>query len=1113
MRRWAVVLLALVLASVAHAGVVRVGNSFADTRVTVTADTADRIDLTILPGAVRLGDAKRDGRYFTAVELAGEARTSRPGFPALPAVRRLVQVPVNAIASIEVRRIDQTRVDLAAFGLAREVLPAQDPVEKRPGAYDEAIFRFDARAYARAGFFYAGARAAIEGPAALRGTRVLTVEARPVDYDPARGVLSVATRIDLRVHLRRPASGPAVYLRDAALYNARFDALVARAVVNPHRSAKAFVPDAPATYLVIAGTQWVDNPDLADLVGWKTRKGYDAVLVSTDETGLSTQGIKDYIQEAYDNWPHPPAFVLLVGDTNQVPYFVGTQSDNPATDLYYTTLEGDDFLPDVYLGRLSPSSSSDLSHIVGKILQFEQAAWSEDDDWIRRATFLASTDNYDISEGTHNYCIDAYLDPLGYTSYKRYSYTYDATAAQVSGDIDAGLSQVTYSGHGSDTYWADGPAYYPEDVAALTNDVFPFVQSYACLTGKYEDSECFGETWVRSATGAVAFFGSSVTSYWDEDDILQRVLYDGIYANPGVGEPDLTWLGGMTQYGKLGVYNAYSGGESTQRYYEMYNILGDAETDLWTGPPAEPGVFHPAVIYFGSTTLTVTVAGTPRALVGFSKDGGFVASAHTDDAGVAVLDFPPITEGGEYDVTVTGHDLRPYEGTVLATAASSDGIVMMDRERYSGADVIHLLVSDADLIDDGEVEVRVTSDAMPGGVAVTLGEYKSGTGAFGGSVETTTTPAAGKLTVANENTIVATYRDAWTGFQPNVDKTDEATADTAGPTFTGLGEVVPGDMVNHLSWDAASDPAGVRHYRVYRALTPGGEDFGAPLVTTTATALDDAGLINGTPYYYVVRAVDALGNAETNAVEKSGTPVGPVLIWSEDWDEKAIDDWTIVDGDSDGWTWTLDNPCYRDNSSVWTGNFLLADSDCAGSSVWLDEEAISPAIDATGYFDLVLKVKQQFYAFAYGGGNDTGDIEYRVGGGDWTVVAHYTSDQEGQTAIPLAGLVSPADLEIRFHYYDANYDWYWGIDDIELWGMWDGAGDDDTADDDTTDDDTSDDDTTDDDTTDDDTTDDDTTDDDTTDDDTVDDDTTVDDDAGDDDGGDDDDDNDDGCGC
>ena len=131
----------------------------------------------------------------------------------------------------------------------------------------------------------------------------------------------------------------------------------------------------------------------------------------------------------------------------------------------------------------------------------------------KSATFLASEDNYTVSEGTHNYVIDNDMEPHGYTCIKRYCHTTNATTQQVLDDLAAGQLFCIYSGHESENSWADGPPVSQSQVNSLTNTVFPFVYSFSCLTGSYRDvNECFGETWIRADAAGCSFWGSSVTS-------------------------------------------------------------------------------------------------------------------------------------------------------------------------------------------------------------------------------------------------------------------------------------------------------------------------------------------------------------------------------------------------------------------------------------------------------------------------------------------------------------------------------------------------------------------------------------------------------------------------
>jgi hypothetical protein len=194
-------------------------------------------------------------------------------------------------------------------------------------------------------------------------------------------------------------------------------------------------------------------------------------------------------------------------------------------------------------------------------------------DWTKKAVFMASNDYYWISEGTHNYVISNYMEPEGYTSEKLYVYTYGATATQVVNAFNAGRMYGVYSGHGSQTSWSDGPPLSQGQVQSLTNEYkLPLVFSFACLTGQFNyASECFGETWLRESNkAAVGFYGSSNSTYWDEDDVLEKKLFSSIY------DEIKTSFGGMTVEAKVKFIEYYSiDGYRTKYYLETYNILGD----------------------------------------------------------------------------------------------------------------------------------------------------------------------------------------------------------------------------------------------------------------------------------------------------------------------------------------------------------------------------------------------------------------------------------------------------------------------------------------------------------------------------------------------------------
>ena len=101
----------------------------------------------------------------------------------------------------------------------------------------------------------------------------------------------------------------------------------------------------------------------------------------------------------------------------------------------------------------------------------------------------------------------------------------------------------------------------------------------------------------------------------------------------------------------------------------------------------------------------------------------------------------------------------------------------------------------------------------------------------------------------------------------------------------------PGFMRVLLTWTASAQAVS---YNVYRGLTPGGEDLANPINVDPNTGrvkpisglrYTDVAVADGTPYYYVVRAVNSTGLSDPSN-EASATPLdnrlrGSVLAWGD----------------------------------------------------------------------------------------------------------------------------------------------------------------------------------------------------------------------------------------
>lgn len=329
----------------------------------------------------------------------------------------------------------------------------------------------------------------------------------------------------------------------------------------------------PAVYLFVLPSEYLAAA--IPLIEWKRNKGFITKIIVTDSVGSTNNEIKSAIQNFYDNSVFPLKYVLLIGDIDKIPNFIGTEMNLPPTDLYYSTLEGTDYFPDVYVGRLPVEDTTDIELMTNKILLYEQALWDSTDDWANKAYLMATDDGgfHLLAEATQNYA--AYkLRTLPMTVDSFYDFYY--TGTPVNEAFNTGRAMGIYTGHGLQTLWG-GPPFNQANVNALTNfQNLSLVYSFSCLTGNYAySSECFGETWIRANGGAISFIGSSVNSLWYEDDAMERALIRAI------ADSSYSINGQLLNYSKMAVYNQYSGGGYSKRYFEMYNILGDPSLSIY----------------------------------------------------------------------------------------------------------------------------------------------------------------------------------------------------------------------------------------------------------------------------------------------------------------------------------------------------------------------------------------------------------------------------------------------------------------------------------------------------------------------------------------------------
>lgn len=474
----------------------------------------------------------------------------------------------------------------------------------------------------------------------------------------------------------------------------------------------ALESDLPGSYLIISAPQY--QSAVEPLARWKREKGYITELVTTSEAGGNVAQIRSFIADRYFNADVPPQYVLLIGDVDVMP--VGT-FDGSVTDHYYSLIEGDDFLPDLSVGRLSGTGLADIQTFVAKILRHERDPYRDGgDDWFSRGLMVAADYASTTPIATSRWCRLSLLD-IGFAAVDTLFHPplpYSNGHLFVNPRVNAGVSVVAYRGWARGHQGWEPPIYVREHVMALQNGwKLPVVMSFVCRNNDFghQAGQCFGEVWTNAGSqtepkGAVAFLGNSHPwSHTRFNDAQAFGTFNAIHAGHARSLAQVMDAGkyeNLVQFPGQIYYDEYRS-SAVEFYYFIYNLLGDPEMDIWLGAPVDIAVGHPASLHVGTDLVEVSVenfdtqAPLAGVRVGISQGGSVLGLAFTDEQGMARVPVSVLSADEPVKVTVTGSGVQPYQESM--TVSQSPAAM--------------LSVAGMQFVDSGEGESRGNGDGIP----------------------------------------------------------------------------------------------------------------------------------------------------------------------------------------------------------------------------------------------------------------------------------------------------------------------------------------------------------------------------------------------------------------
>jgi hypothetical protein len=299
----------------------------------------------------------------------------------------------------------------------------------------------------------------------------------------------------------------------------------------------------------------------------------------------SPEAIKAFLEYAYHSWTGPSVrYAVLLGDASYDPKgYLGTGVKDwlpgvavkttylwTVSDPGYASVNGEDLVPDIAIGRLPAGSVDEARRLVEKVIGYENGGGRLDGP----AVLVA--DNADLGG---NFEADADEIASGVLQGRDvrkvyYSQQGAGTRAAIKQAFDAGASLVSYVGHGATAVWASENIFNDGDVASLqAQPQQPFLMTMNCLNGffHFPPMNSLAEELLKAeGKGVVGAFSPSGLSMNGPAHVYHEALLEEIVSGRHARIGDAI----------LAAQERYAASGAMPELLSLYHLLGDPALSL-----------------------------------------------------------------------------------------------------------------------------------------------------------------------------------------------------------------------------------------------------------------------------------------------------------------------------------------------------------------------------------------------------------------------------------------------------------------------------------------------------------------------------------------------------
>lgn len=300
-----------------------------------------------------------DGQKFSRITIPESVLLDENGMLTLPILEKYLQIPNTKKPRLEV--IDFTEHKFSNV----EIPPSLTNSQKID--FDSEVYSFNKN--------YHSKFAELSEPAIFRDLRILKLKIKPVSFNPISQEVSVLSKITIRINYEG-FGGANQILTPATKASPSFLPLYNELLLNFQNPKETAATS--QNLLLIHPKMFGES--LKSFVAWKEKLGFNVSLTTLSEINSDPkpENIKAFLQDKFYSKNSKPDFVILVGNEKIIP--------TKENDFFYRNLDGDDFFPEILLGRIPVESESELEKMLSKIIAYEKNGISESQS--KNALFL-----------------------------------------------------------------------------------------------------------------------------------------------------------------------------------------------------------------------------------------------------------------------------------------------------------------------------------------------------------------------------------------------------------------------------------------------------------------------------------------------------------------------------------------------------------------------------------------------------------------------------------------------------------------------------------------------------------------------------------------------------